>query len=159
MNSSKNSKKLRRSKSKSKSRKSVRGGSDSHPYKRYNKQNLIRSRSRRSRGSGRRVSRRVSRRQGRRIQRGGNYFLDVNASRIGGLPEVARIDDPIAPIAGASSRAFPDPLFTKPEQTTVKVPSTVPGPYEGSGMASIFDDKMTGRDFSCKGPSWQPTCI
>lgn len=107
-----------------------------------------------------RQSRKQLNRRSRRSQRGGNYFFDVASSRIGGLAEVARVDDPIAPIAGASKTTFPTPLYQQPAQQTVTVPSSVTGAeYNGNGMTSVFHDTMTQRDFSCKGPQWAPSCI
>lgn len=110
-----------------------------------------------------RQSRKQLNRRSRRSQRGGNYFLNVGAQRIGGLAEVARVDDPIAPIAGASKTTFPTPLYQQdqqPAQQTVTVPSSVTSAeYKGNGMTSVFHDTMTQRDFSCKGPQWAPTCI
>jgi hypothetical protein len=98
-------------------------------------------------------------RRSKKVQRGGNYFLNVDAQRIGGLAEVARVDAPIAPLAGASNQTYPTPLYQQPQQQTVNVSPAPAGEYSGNGMNSVFHDTMTQRDFSCKGPQWQPTCI
>ena len=125
----------------------------------------------------RRVSKRNS---GKKTQRGGNYYLNVGGERIGGLAEVINVNDPIAPIQGASTGEFATPLFmmnggSKKKKSSRKSKtrkskknqrrrlqkggSDAVAPYNGNGMESVFHDNMMQRDFSCKTPEWTPACL
>lgn len=59
----------------------------------------------------RRSSKRHSRKNAKKVQRGGNYYLNVGSERIGGMAEVINVNDPIKPLQGASSGEFATPLF------------------------------------------------
>jgi hypothetical protein len=123
----------------------------------------------------RRQSRRkMTRRTSKKTQRGGNYHLNVGAERIGGMAEVVNVNDPIAPIQGASSGQFATPLFMmqggakkrKSKRRSSKKRRVQKGgmaalevAYDGNGMQSVFHDNMMQRDFTCATPNWKPECI
>ena len=65
-------------------------------------------------------------------QKGGAYFLNVQAPRIGGLSEVTPVPPPEFM---AQKGGFSD------------------------GLPSIFSGDMMVRDFSCHAPTWTPKCI
>lgn len=126
-------------------------------------------------------------------QRGGNYFLNVGGERIGGMAEVMNVNDPIAPVQGASPHTFATPLFMQGGATKKRVSKkskksskksskkaskkvskklskknnkkrmqkggNAEVAYNGNGMESVFHDNMMQRDFSCKTPEWNPSCI
>lgn len=64
-------------------------------------------------------------------QKGGNYYLNVDASKIGGLAEVTRIDQPLAPEASTFNK-YPEPLYLK----DLSNPTTVNGMANSVNVAT-----------------------
>ncbi len=64
-------------------------------------------------------------------QRGGNYYLNVDAQKIGGLAEVTRVDQPLAPEASTFNK-YPEPLYLK----DLSNPTTVNGMANSVNVAN-----------------------
>ena len=69
--------------------------------------------------------------QSQQKQRGGNYYLNVDASKIGGLAEVTRVDQPLAPEASTFNK-YPEPLYLK----DLSNPTTVNGMANSVNVAN-----------------------
>ncbi len=63
--------------------------------------------------------------------RGGNYYLNVDAQKIGGLTEVTRVDQPLAPEASTFNK-YPEPLYLK----DLSNPTTVNGMANSVNVAN-----------------------
>ena len=113
----------------------------------------------------------------KKSQKGGNYHFGVERSKIGGLAEVVRVDDPIAPTVLASKDTFPIPLYLKQKggkrhsskkrsnkklskRKSSKKRKTRKSKQRGgsSGELSVYTPDMTQREFNCNQPVWSPKC-
>jgi hypothetical protein len=106
------------------------------------------------------------RRSQRKQQKGGNYHFGVYRNKIGGLAEVVRVDDPIAPITLASKDTYPIPLYL--QQTGGKRRSSKRKSKRKSNKRrqrggtsnelSVYTPNMLERKFDCYRPVWSPRC-
>ncbi len=80
--------------------------------------------------------------QSQQKQRGGNYYLNVDAQKIGGLAEVTRVDQPLAPEASTFNK-YPEPLYLK----DLSNPTTVNGM---ANSAYVANAPTTGQTAGAK---------
>ena len=113
-------------------------------------------------------------------QSGGGYYLAVGQKRVGGLPEVVSVFDPIPPkYSPKGAGQYPKPSFltnqkggaynfiVNPEtgrrvKLNGKIGKRVLKNYliaQNGGDLSIFDPNMQNREFGCKQPVWKPNCV
>lgn len=111
---------------------------------------------------------------------GGAYYLDVGSPRVGGLPEVVSVFDPLPPkYSPKGAGKYPQPSFMKPQKggayrfivnpetgRRVKLDGRVGRRvlknylmHQNGGDMSIFDSNMQNREFGCKQPEWSPNCV
>lgn len=113
-------------------------------------------------------------------QKGGAYYLDVTAQRVGGLPPVKSVYDPIKPVyAPKNGNQYLEPLYqqgggafqyiTNPStgrkvNINGKIGKQVLKNYlnmtgGAAGLPSNFDANMSNRQFGCRQPEWVPNCV
>mgnify|MGYP001362621298 CR=1 FL=1 len=113
-------------------------------------------------------------------QKGGAYYLDVSAKRVGGLPPVQAVFDKLAPkytprqageffkplnqTGAGAFKYITNPSTGRKVNVNGKIGRQVLKNYlnmtgGAEGAQSIFDANMSNRQFGCRQPNWVPKCI